>query len=57
MAEDPHFDPLSYNEMNWLGEIQDKIELLKKELEEIKLDSKLTFIYLTIILKNVNNFI
>ena len=49
MAEDPDFDHLSYNEMDWLGEIQDKIELLKKELEEMKLDNKLTFIYMTII--------
>ena len=57
MAEDPDFDHLSYDEINWLGEIKDKIELLKKEVEGIKLDSKLTFIYLTIILNNVNYFI
>ena len=49
MAEDPHFDHLSYDEMDWLGMIQDKIELLKQELKEIKLDSMLTFIYMTII--------
>ena len=49
MAEDSNFDHLSYDEMDWLGMIQDKIELLKQELEEMKLDSKLTFIYMTII--------
>ena len=49
MAEDHNLDHLSYNEMDWLGEIQDKIELIKQELEEMKLDSKLTFIYMIII--------
>ena len=49
MAEDPNFDHLSYNEMDSLGMMQAEIELLKQELEEMKPDRKLIFIYMTII--------
>ena len=47
MAESPNFDHLSDKQINWLVMIQEKIQLFK-ELEVMKLDSKLTFIYMTI---------